>query len=136
MATHAPITGAQTRATKFIANLLAPLPADVPQAADRSFLRELKTDAGTAWRRSMRTVTVAKARLDYLRALHLVDPTACEREAFATYVAEIDRQMAVPTIVMEGVTWKRKHLKVGACQATIERREALIAQDVARMEGC
>lgn len=134
MATSPVTTGAPTRATTFLAKLLAPLPADVPQVDDKAFLRALKQEAGAAWRRAMRGVIIAKARLDYVRAKRLVDQTIDETLAFAMYVAEIDRQTAVPTILKEAVEWKRKHLPVGAGRAKIARREALIAQDVARME--
>ena len=135
MAASTPTMGAPTRASRFIAKLLAPIPADVPQADDKGFLRLLKTDACTAWRRHLRPFYVAQARLNFVRAQQLVDATVDENEAFAAYVGEIDRMIAIPTIAREGVTWKRKHARIGAFRDTLASREALIALDEARMEG-
>lgn len=94
MATHAPITGAQTRAP-FIDQLLAPLPAGEEQVYSPGYVRQVMQD----WRRGMDDVRYAEAgHLHEALGLRLKIPGHSERVSLMMFRNLIEKRL-LPSVL-------------------------------------
>lgn len=129
MATHVPITVAQTRAP-FIAQLLAPLPADEEQVCSSSFIGHLRED----WNRGMDEVRYADAGHAHeaigLRLKIIGHTEHVSLLMFRNLIEAQAEQCLIPAPTAKELRWKKRLLP-----SVIERPEvqAAIARDEARL---
>lgn len=131
----------RTAPASFIAQLLAPLPADTEQTDGKAFLRQIKADAKEVWRRGMRHVHSSNHWRDHHHLEWLiakdegrdgVGEDLCWQAAQQEHWRTCDRQMRIPAPSITALRWKQASRKYLGGHA---EWEAAIAADEARLEG-